>query len=138
MPSFGELMQDRNFLSMLAGMGTRFGRGGAGEAIGVPTQQLIQSLATQEAVGKQEAEKKKFNEQLIAILGGLTPKDMPGPTSMKIGADNMTLDITPPTAGAPAGVAGAGVAAGPVVDVAPEKVKTTPAGRLDMSSILPF
>lgn len=127
MPSIGELFQDRNFLSMLAGTGARLGAGGAGEAIGVPTQQWIQSLATQEAVGKADAEKQKFNEQLLAILGGLTPKEMAGPTSMKIGPDKMTLDITTPSGVATANVGGE------------TTTPTTPSpGKFDIRSILPF
>lgn len=128
MPNIGELLQDRNFLSMLAGAGAKFGAGGAGEAIGTPTQQWIQSLATQEAVSKADAEKQKFNEQLISILGGLSPKEMAGPTSMKIGPDKMTLDITTPS--------------GAASTTAPGEPTAAPAasspGKFDIRSILPF
>jgi hypothetical protein len=95
--SLENLLSDRNFLSLLAGAGSRFGAGGAGEAIGVPTQQMIQSLASQEAVASQEKKREEFNKQLLAILGGLTPKEMPGPTGLKVGPDKVTLDITRPS-----------------------------------------
>ena len=89
------LTKDRNFLSLLAGMGSRFGAGGVGEMIGVPTLQNIQSMAAQEALAKGEAERGKWNKALFDLLrGGFTSKDQPGPTSMKIGPDNITLDIS--------------------------------------------
>ena len=94
--NFGDLTKDRNFLSLLAGMGSKFGAGGAGEAIGVPTQQLIQSLGAQEATAQQATSRKAFNERLIQLLGGLTPKEVPGPTSLKATPSQLSIDVTPP------------------------------------------
>lgn len=105
------LFSDRNFLSLLAGMGSKFGRGGAGEAIGVPTQQMIQSLATQEAVAKGEKQRSELNQALLSILGGgTTPAEMPGLTSAMINDKGIKLDITPEGTGESAfgGISGGG------------------------------
>lgn len=121
---FTNLTSDRNFQALLAGMGTQFGRGGAGEMIGKPALQMIQGLAAQEAAGKGEDKRTAFNKQLFDLLAGLSPKDMTpaeqaGVTGLKQTGKGMTLDFTPETPenrGQP-GVGGAGeisgVGAGP-------------------------
>ena len=97
--SVEQLFQDKNFLSALAGMGTKFGRGGAGEAIGVPAQQMIQSEAAQKATAAQSDERKKFWENLARIMAGTTPKGTPGVSGGKFDAGgDLTLSITPPSA----------------------------------------
>ena len=127
--NFGELTKDRNFLSLLAGVGSRLGAGGVGEAIGVPTQQLLQSVGAQEATAKSALTRKSFNEQLMQLLGGLSPKETPGPTSIKATPGNLSLDITPP-GGAPTGTAPG------TAGVTPEA--QTPSSVTKLSDIIPF
>lgn len=128
--NFADLTKDRNFLSMLAGIGTRLDPGGAGGAIGAPTQSLIQSMAAQEAAGKQEARRTKFDEAIQSLLGGLTPQDQPGPTGFKATGDKLTIDVTPPGApGVAAALGGPGIA-----PTAP----ATPKGGFDESKLLDF
>ncbi|GAG31976.1 unnamed protein product [marine sediment metagenome] len=133
---FMKLLGDRNFINMLAGVGTGLDPQGAGGAIGRPTQQYIQSLATQEAVAKKEGQRMKMEKDLLSILGGATPKDMPGLTTAKIGDGTMQLDIN--TAGPQAPTQGSALAGQPA---AAPPTTTTPGGPgkgFDMSSILPF
>jgi len=100
--SVGSLFQDRNFLNLLAGIGSRVGGpGSVGEAIGVPTQGMIQGKAMQEALAGSEASRKSQMDQLIKILAGLSPGDMTpkeeaGPTALKTSPGGYTLDITSP------------------------------------------
>ena len=94
--SFENLLKDRNFLSLLAGTGARLGAGGAGEAIGVPTQQYIQSLAAQEAAGKQGKRQTQYDQLVSSVLAALTPAGMPGPTSLKASPGKLSVDLTPP------------------------------------------
>lgn len=95
---FSNLTKDRNFMSLLAGVGSRLGRGGVGEAIGVPTQQMIQSQATQEALAAGEAKRGKWNSDFLKILAGMkyTPADLEGPTKLTMDHKGMNLQITPP------------------------------------------
>ena len=125
MVDINELFADRNFQSLLAGMGSKFGRGGAGEAIGVPTQQYLQSQAAQEATAAQGKKQEEFWKNVIEALKGATPKDQPGLTSAKIAPGSVALDITPPSA--TAGAAGSGVTPAP-----------TDKKEYDFSSIIPF
>ena len=94
--TFADLTKDRNFMSLLAGIGTNLDPGGAGGAIGRPTTSLIQSMAAQEATGKQAEQREKFNSTIMQLLGGLTPQDQPGPTSVKATGDKLSIDVTPP------------------------------------------
>jgi len=129
---FSALLADPNFQSLLAGTGARLDPEGAGGAIGQSALQMIQGKAAQKATGDAEAKRQKFNEQILALLGGLTPKEMPGPTSVKMGPGQMTVDMTPPGGGAetpggplgPATTSGGGVA--------------TPGQTPKLSDILPF
>lgn len=138
MVDFGALFNDRNFLNMLAGTGAGLDPEGVGGAVGKATQQYIRSLATQEAVAKEDAEKKRFNEQLLAILGGLTPKEMAGPTSMKIGPDKMTLDITRPGAIGGGAVAGGETNIGSQLTTSPGPTLPKSPTGYNLSDILPF
>lgn len=133
MPTLEELFSDRNFLSLLAGTGARLGAGGAGEAIGVPTQQFIQGLAAQEVAAKQEKRRSEFDQMLkqavraLAGEGGLTPKEVPGPTSVKQTPTGMSIDITTPVS------PGAGIAGG--ASAAPTEQEGT---ESEATSLLPF
>lgn len=91
------LFQDRNFLSMLAGMGGRFGQGqSAGEAIGGPAMRTLAALSSQEALQGAEAKREAFNKQILSILGQLTPAEEEGFTGIKGTSKGVTLDLTPP------------------------------------------
>ena len=58
---------------------------------------IIEGGATaQEATAKATAGRDKFNSTIMELLGGLTPQDQPGPTSLKATGDKLTIDMTPP------------------------------------------
>ena len=90
------LFSDPNFQSFLAGTGAGLDPQGVGGAIGVPAQQMIQSKAAQKATAAGASKQDKFMQQLVQLLGGLTPKETPGPTSVKMGPGQMSIDLTPP------------------------------------------
>ncbi len=94
--SWENLTKDRNFLSLLAGMGSKFGAGGVGEMIGTPTLQNIQSVATQEALAKGEAERGKWNQAWLDLLRGAKYSDptMPGPNKLTIGPKSTVLEVS--------------------------------------------
>jgi shikimate 5-dehydrogenase len=94
--SFGQLLSDPNFQNLLAGTGARLGAGGAGEAIGLPAQQLIQSQASQKALAEQNKKRDDFMQQLLQALGGFTPKGQPGLESMTVGPEKTSVDIINP------------------------------------------
>ena len=130
--TFSDLAKDRNFLSLLAGIGTGLDPEGVGGAIGKPTIGYLQSKAAQEATAKSTGQRQKFNEMLIKMLGGMTPKDQEGLTSLKAGPDNVTLDITTP--GGQQAVEGA-----TATPAAPTATPATPeAAGINLSDIIPF
>lgn len=136
--SMSNLFGDRNFLNLLAGIGSNLDPTGAGGAIGKPTQSMIQSLAMQEAMGEQEAKRTKFNEQLLSILGGLTDKELPGPTSLKATNKGITLDLTPPGTG---GLGTTGTSAGAGNYVKEESIGTPSrawTANKNISDVIPF
>ena len=97
MVDINALFQDKNFLNLLAGTGARLGKGGVGEAIGVPAQQMIQSQAAQAATAKAEKERKAWLDAFTRAAGGLTPKGQPGINSIKTGNEGqLMIDTTPP------------------------------------------
>ena len=118
-----ELFGNRNFQNLLAGIGTNLDPYGAGGAIGRPTQQLIKNLAAQEATAKQQ----EFATQLAKMLGGITPKEEEGLTSMTMKPGSVALDITPP-----------GVAGGAMGSEEPTGALETGGVRGKGSSLLPF
>uniref|UniRef100_A0A6M3XN83 Uncharacterized protein n=1 Tax=viral metagenome TaxID=1070528 RepID=A0A6M3XN83_9ZZZZ len=127
------LISDPNFQSFLAGTGAGLDPQGVGGAIGVPAQQMIQSKAAQKATAAGASRQEKFMQQLIQLLGGLTPKEMPGPTSVKMGPGQMSIDLTPPS-----GAGGFGAA--PVSPEAGGGFQPTPQERRmpQISDIIPF
>ena len=138
------LFEDRNFLSMLAGMGGRFGRGeSAGEALGAPAMRTLAALSSQEALQGAEAKREAFNQQLLKILAGLTPQEQEGFTDAKITNKGLTLNYTPPgavdeyeymftdprTGGAGAGAGTAPTTPTPVIEPIPANRGGTPTFR---------
>jgi len=132
---FSSLLSDRNFLSLLAGMGSKFGAGGVGEMIGQPTQSLIQSMATQEALGKQENERKQWMQLLSGVKDKINSPDQLGPNKVTYADGKATIEMN--TAGTPTL---------PTTEnrtpatAAPSATPSSPAptGRMNMSSALGF
>ena len=89
--SVEDLFANRNFQALLAGIGTELDPQGAGGMIGRPTMQMIKSKAAQEATAKQQ----KFFTDLAKYLGGFTPGDQPGLTSMTMDNKGVTMKMTP-------------------------------------------
>jgi hypothetical protein len=117
MVDINALFADRNFQNLLAGIGSSFGRGGAGEAIGQPVIQMNQAKAAQEATTKQN---KTLQDLLAAFAGKATPAEMPGPTSLKVGPDGkVTMDMTLPSDEAAGGVPTAKDVQGKLSDILP-------------------
>ena len=121
--TFSDLSKDRNFLSLLAGIGTNLDPGGAGGTIGRPTQSLIQSMAAQEATAKQTSQKQKFNEMIQELLGGpMTPEKEEGLTGFKKTGDKLSIDVTPPAlkpGQGPVAAPGVGTSAPNLSDIIP-------------------
>jgi hypothetical protein len=127
MVDINTLFNDPNFISTLAGMGAGFGRGRAGEFIGKPVQQMVQNVAAQKSTAANNERTAKFWQQLIAALQGATPAGTPGLTGIKTKAGgDVTMDITPPSSAAAAGVS------------TPTAPAAQPSGNFNLSDILPF
>jgi hypothetical protein len=94
------LFSNPNFLALLAGIGTQVDPQGVGGQIGRPTTQYIQNVAAQEAIEKQEQERRRYNEQLIGLIGGLTPKGVTGPSQVTINPEGYTAKVELPGGGA--------------------------------------
>ena len=90
----GALFADPNFRNLLAGIGTGLDPKGVGGAIGIPTQQYNQSVASQKSIA-----------DIIAKLGQPTAANIPGLTSAKLDDKGVKLDIATPqfTQNAPGG-----------------------------------
>src|SRR5437660_3028766 len=87
--SVAKLFQDPNFLSLLAGIGSRLDQYGVGGAIGGGTQEAIRAQASQRAAGSLEQKQNTADQQnaehrkaLLDHLGGLTHPQAAGPTKM--------------------------------------------------------
>ena len=97
-----DLFSNRDFLQLLAGMGARLGgEGSVAEAIGVPTQAMIQAQATREALEKQEEELKDYRKQILSLLGAPNDKSQPGINTITESADGIKVDIAKPPVEAP-------------------------------------
>ena len=81
--SFGKMLADPNFQLLLANMGKAADPEGAGGVIGGAAANMISSKAAQGAMEKSELQRQTQIKQLIDTLGGVTPKDKPGVTSIK-------------------------------------------------------
>lgn len=95
------LLQDRNFLSLLAGIGQNLDPKGAGGAIGGPTRAMIASQAAQDRAAQQAAAQNAQTRMVIEALrqhGGMSDKDTPGVTSLKSTPTGLQMEITPKTA----------------------------------------
>jgi hypothetical protein len=100
--SIANLLQDRNFLSLLAGIGTGLDPKGIGGALGAPTQAVIASQAAQERAAKQAAaqnEQTKMVIQALSQYGGVTPKGAPGIDSIESTKDGAVKIQTTPQGG---------------------------------------
>lgn len=81
--SFSKMLADPNFQLLLANMGKAADPEGVGGVIGGAAANMISSKAAQGAMEKSEAQRQTQIKQLIDTLGGVTPKDKPGVTSIK-------------------------------------------------------
>lgn len=108
---FAAMLADPNIQQLMAQMGARIGAGGVGEAIGVPTSQMIRSRQMAKATEKQQAGQEEFWERMRGVLGGgdlskipiTTPSDLTGANSVFIDDKGMTLKMPRPGAKAPFG-----------------------------------
>jgi hypothetical protein len=92
------LFQDRNFLSLLAGIGAGLDPKGVGGALGNASQQAIAGQAAQERAAKQAAAQNAQTKMVIDALnnyGGLSPKESPGVTSLSATPEGVKMEITP-------------------------------------------
>lgn len=79
------LLQDRNFLSLLSGIGAGLDPKGVGGAIGIPTRNAIAAQAAQERATKQAAAQNAQTKMVIEALnrhGGISSTDQPGINSI--------------------------------------------------------
>lgn len=154
------LLTDRNFLSLLAGIGGGLDPQGPAGALGGATRNYIQSVATQEALGQQEKQrsasnllalvaqlpegeqKNEYLNRAINMLGGITTKGQPGVTAIKRGQDNqLTVDLDLP--GAPAQGAAPAPSGAPELQPPPASgmptLSTAPrTARRGIASAIPF
>jgi hypothetical protein len=92
------LLGDRNFLQLLAGIGTGLDPKGVGGALGVPTANLIASQAAQERAAKQAAAQNAQTKLVIEALnrhGGMSDAETPGVTSFKATPRGLQMEVTP-------------------------------------------
>lgn len=80
--SLSGMLADPNFQLALANMGTAADPEGTGGTIGKAAANLISSKAAQTAVEKRDKSRQTQIDMLVSALGGLTPKDQPGITSL--------------------------------------------------------
>jgi len=91
---------DPYLLSIVLGsMGRAFSQPGTwGHELGGVATEFSRGMKFAQAATKEKAERKEFMDKLLQMLGGgLTPKEQPGPTSLKMGPDKMTLEISTPS-----------------------------------------
>ena len=92
-----ELLEDRNFQNMLAGVGAGLDPQGIGGVVGNASIMMNKANAAKETVLKDEAKRKDFLSQLREIIGGgMTAKELPGLTSANITGNEVTLKGTLP------------------------------------------
>jgi len=92
------LFGNKNFLKLLAGIGTQLDPQGLGGMLGRPTTKTIEATAAQEAVAHREKQRNAQIKRVLDLLGGkFTPKDQPGPTSMTMNDTGFKLDVTSPS-----------------------------------------
>jgi hypothetical protein len=89
-PAQAGLLQNPDFLQMLAGIGSRLGGpGSVGEAIGVPVGQSIRAQQMAKEVGKQRS----LMDDVLRALGGGHINNIPtSPVGDMQGIDSMTID----------------------------------------------
>lgn len=102
--SFSKMLADPNFQLLLANMGKAADPEGAGGVIGGAAANMISSKAAQGALEKREAQRQAQIKQLIDTLGGVTPKDQPGVTSIKrTPSGGVAFDLDLPSVDQPVG-----------------------------------
>lgn len=83
------LLSDPDVLRSMAEAGTRIGGpGSVGEAIGVPTSNMIQRQAVASAVTKQQQDQKNFRDMLLGLAGN---KNFLGPKGDLATADEISF-----------------------------------------------
>jgi hypothetical protein len=141
------LVSNPNFINLLAGIGTRLDPEGIGGILGVPTQQINQSIAAQRALSSQEAQRKETNALLQRLLAGMTPNGVEGPSSITINPDGFTAKVETPGGGS--ALLDTGVSAGaPASTTTPAPLSTSTRGSVSsyrpatgstqLSQIIPF
>ena len=98
------LLADRNFINLLAGIGSSLDPKGVGGALGLPTIAYNQSVAAQN-VGAKVANQptgsiRRYRDVQDRLGGDLTPRGTPGPTRFEAKKDGSylvegDLDVTP-------------------------------------------
>ena len=73
-----QLFENRDFQSLLAGIGSRVDPQGPGAMIGEPTQQMIQSQAMAEAAEEQQSQAQENLKMMILAFGGKIDYDEEG------------------------------------------------------------
>jgi hypothetical protein len=96
--SIGRL--DPYLLSIVLGeLGAAFSEEGSwGQKLGGTVAGLSRGVKYARAASKEKEEEREFRDALFKLLaGGLTPKEQIGPTSLKLGPDKATLEMTTPS-----------------------------------------
>jgi hypothetical protein len=136
------LFQDRNFLSLLAGIGQGLDPKGVGGAIGGPTRLAIASQAAQERSDKQTAAQNAQTKMLLDVLRqhkGATPQGIPGVTEFKALDDGgVQFKIDPPAEGLEQPIAPAAAPTTPSAPTyAPPTVTPTAPGTAPTGAVAP-
>ena len=98
----GNLLEDRNFLNILAGIGTELDPEGAGGMIGRPTQQMIRSTVAQENAEASAKATKDFQNLLYQVAmgkGGMSPAGEGGGTKLTTDGKQVTVTGDMPKGG---------------------------------------
>jgi len=96
--SIGKL--DPYLLSIVLGeLGQAFSPEGTWpHALGGTVAGLSRGVKYARAASKEKEEEREFRDKLFQLLaGGLTPKEQVGPTSLKLGPDKATLEMSTPS-----------------------------------------
>jgi hypothetical protein len=134
------LFQDRNFLSLLAGIGAGLDPKGVGGALGGASQQAIAAQAAQERAAKQAAAQNAQTKMVIDALnnyGGLSPRESPGVTSLSATPEGVKMEITPQTQQQEGAVAPETAAPSPQAQ-ATTGIRPTGTNRDKINALLPF
>ncbi len=138
---FTKLLGDRNFINLLAGIGSRLDPKGVGGALGGATIAYTGAQAAQErAASNAEAQNQQTKMLLDALNqhGGLTPKGTPGITSATATEDGIKLDVTGNLTGQGGNTTPAAPEAPPSVTPAQSSTLSAEENKRRIASILPF